>query len=436
MDSPLLALTLRRVSASPGASVAVSENMRQLVQLRWTAVAGQLFTILVIHFGLGVALPLAAMFGIVGLLAAGNLLVASVLSRRRVGGAAILAALLFDVGALSAQLFLSGGAGNPFISLFLLQVVLGSILLEAWAVWVLVAVTGLCYAALTAWSFPLVYPPMLVPKIGTLYEWGAWTSFALNSVLLALFITRITRILRIRDESLATLRQQATEEESIVRMGLFASGAAHELSTPLSSLSVILNDWRRMRPFSANAELAGELAEMQAEVERCKAIVTDILQSAGEPRGEALESTFAQAYIQEVAGAWREVRSLVPFEATFRNIDTATVVASPALRQAIWSLLDNAVEAGASQLELLATRTSDELIITIRDDGPGFSPAELSSLGKPHQSSKGDGHGLGLFLAASLSRRLGGRLEASNGATGGASVRLILPLVGDRPQEG
>jgi two-component system sensor histidine kinase RegB len=437
IDAPLLALTRRRTSASSDASdaAAASENMRQLVQLRWIAVAGQLFTILTIQFGLGVELPLAAMFGVVGVLAVANLVVAALLSRRQIGKSAILAALLFDVGALTAQLFLSGGAGNPFISLYLLQVVLGAILLEAWSVWVLVIATSLCYAGLTAWSLPLVYPTGLVSKIGTLYQWGAWTSFALNGLLLALFITRITRNLRARDENLANFRQQVAEEDGIMRMGLFASGAAHELSTPLSSLAVILNDWGHMSLFTANAGLAGELGEMQAELERCKAIVTDILQSAGEPRGEALESTLAEAYLEEVACTWREVRPLVQFESRYRNVDTVAVITSPALRQAIWSLLDNAVEAGASELLLLATRTSDELVITISDDGPGFSNAQLSSLGKPHQSSKGGGHGLGLFLAASVSRRLGGRLEASNGPTRGAMVRLILPLAGDRPQE-
>lgn len=436
MDAPLLALTRRRSSGSPGASAAAaSENMRQLVQLRWVAVAGQLFTILTIHFGLGVKLPLAAMFGVVVTLAIGNLVVIALLRRRKIGNAAILAALLLDVVALSAQLYLSGGASNPFISLYLLQVVLGAILLEAWSVWILVGTTTFCYAALTVWNLPLTYPTGLVPKIGTLYQWGTWISFALNGLLLALFITRITRNLRARDENIANFRQQAAQEDGIIRMGLFASGAAHELSTPLSSLSVILNDWGRMRPFTANPVLAGELGEMQAELERCKAIVTDILQSVGEPRGEALESTLAQPYLEEVVCAWREVRPLAQFQAAYRDLDTAAVVSSAALRQAIWSLLDNAVEAGASEVDLLATKTIDELVITVSDDGPGFSNAQLSSLGKPHQSSKGDGHGLGLFLAANVARRLGGRLETSNGPLQGALVRLILPLAGDRPQE-
>ena len=88
------------------------------------------------------------------------------------------------------------------------------------------------------------------------------SGFVLNAALLVVFVTRINRNLRERDAQLADLRQRAAEEEHIVRMGLLASGAAHELGTPLATLSVILGDWRRMPDFAADPELAEEIDEM------------------------------------------------------------------------------------------------------------------------------------------------------------------------------
>lgn len=248
MDTPLLALTSRRAPSRPMASTdtAAAENMRQLVQLRWLAVGGQLLTVLVVNLGLHVPLPLAPMLGVIGLLVIANLIGTLLLPRHRANNVEIMLALLFDMGALTAQLYLSGGATNPFISLYLLQVVLGAILLEVWSAWVLVGVAGLCYAGLAAGGVPLLYPPGLVPSVADLNMLGGWISFLLTGTLLGLFITRITRNLRARDHHLADLRQHAAEEDGIVRMGLFASGAAHELGTPLASLSVILSDWRRM----------------------------------------------------------------------------------------------------------------------------------------------------------------------------------------------
>ncbi len=430
MRAPLLALTLRRPASreAPSADAASTQNMRQLMQLRWIAVAGQLVTILGVHFGLRVPLPLPPMLGVVALLAIANLVAASLLPRRRVANAEILMALLFDVGALTVQLSLSGGAANPFISLYLLQVVLGAILLDRWSAWVLVGVTCLCYAGLTVYSRPLIYPSSLVPHVVSLYTIGAGISFGLIGILLAQFITRITRNLRASDARLADLRRQSAEEDGIVRMGLFASGAAHELGTPLASLSVILSDWRRMPRIADDRELAGELEEMQAEVQRCKAIVTDILHAAGEPRGEAMDSTTAHAFISDVVGAWRQIHASIPLRDDCRDLDGIAVPASPALRQAIFSLLDNAGEASPAGIALHASSGPEGLLVSITDDGPGFVASQLPTVGKPYPSRKGPGHGLGLFLAANLARRLGGRLEAANRPGGGAEVKLIVPI--------
>lgn len=301
MEAPILALTGRRSDqAGSSRDSTAAENMRQLVHLRWIAVAGQLLTILFVEYALGFHLPLLPMLLVIALQAGANIISFALLRTKRVPRIALLFGLLFDVGSLTAQLSLSGGASNPFVSLYLLQVVLGAILLQTWSVWVLVVLTAICFAGLTVGSRPLDYPPELEPLIGDLTTFGAWLSFVLSGVLLAMFVTRISRNLRARDAYLADMRQRAAEEEGIVRMGLFASGAAHELGTPLASLAVILGDWRRLPKIAQDPDLAAELDDMQAEVQRCKAIVTDILHSAGEPRGEAMESVPAGAFLADI----------------------------------------------------------------------------------------------------------------------------------------
>ena len=438
MDRPLLALTRPASRARPGPSAnsAAIENMRQLAELRWIAVAGQLATIAGVILVLGVPLPLAPMLCVVALLALANLAGGAWLaSGRRVTEPALLLALLIDIGALTVQLYFSGGASNPFISLYLLQVVLGAILLEMWSAWVLVIVTSLCFAGLTIFRLPLALPHWLLADRADLFALGALVSFALTGTLLGLFITRTTRNLHARDRYLADLRQSAAEEDGIVRMGLFASGAAHELGTPLASLSVILGDWRRMPRLAADAELAGDLTEMQAEVERCKAIVADILHSAGELGMEAAEYVEPRAFLDDVVAAWRPTHPAVPLNYTADDVQSAALKAGESLRQAIWNLLDNAAEASAGGIALAGIRRDDTLVVSITDEGAGFPPSRLASVGRLYQSSKGAGHGVGLFLAANVARRLGGRLDARNRDEGGAEVSLTLPLAPARPEE-
>src|SRR5690606_4340978 len=207
-----------------------ARNMQQLVLLRWIAVAGQLLAIAVVHFGFRIALPIGTMLLVVGWLAAFNL--ASLLYqhlRPRSSEAALLLALLVDVAALTAQLYLSGGIVNPFVFLYLLQVVLGAVLLPRASSWLLAVVTSLCVAGLALRHGPVTLPADPARGLADPYVQGLLLCFVLVAGLLVVFIGRINRIIRERDARLAALRQRAAEEEHIVRMGLLASGAAHEL---------------------------------------------------------------------------------------------------------------------------------------------------------------------------------------------------------------
>ena len=275
--------------ASPTGDATNRKNMALLTQLRWTAVVGQIVTIAFVNFWLGIALPLAAMGAVIGALIALNIAsMIRVRHRAEIGSRELLLALMLDVVALTMQLYLSGGGANPFTSLYLLQVTLGAVLLDARSSWSLVALSCVSFGWLTISYHPLELPHHMADPFG-LHVAGMFLGFMLDAVLLVIFVTRINRNLRERDAHLAALRQHAAEQDHIVRMGLLASGAAHELGTPLASLSVILSDWRRMPALTAEAEIADDLAEMEASLQRCKTIVTGILVSAGHARGEGSE---------------------------------------------------------------------------------------------------------------------------------------------------
>ena len=406
------------------------KNMQQLIQLRWIAVVGQLATIAVVHFGFGIHLPLRQMLLALACLVAFN--VASLLhwrTHREVSNAEVFVALLVDVALLTVQLYLSGGTTNPFVFLYLFQVILGAVLLKPWSTWTMVVVTGLCIAGLALLSRPLALPLDHDRGLSSPYVQGTLICFALNAALLVIFIKRIGRNLRARDTRLADLRQRAAEEEHIVRMGLLASGAAHELGTPLSTLAVILGDWRHMAPFTSNPELLQEIAEMQAQVQRCKRIVSGILLSAGEARGESSEETTVSTFLDELVDEWRRSRPAVSLGYENRFGADLRMVSDSAVKQMICNVLDNALEASPRWLQLEAAREADDLRLTVSDAGPGFAPAMLAEFGKPYQSSKGrPGGGLGLFLVVNVARTLGGSVAARNRPEGGAVVEITLPL--------
>ncbi|WP_288934881.1 ATP-binding protein [uncultured Sphingomonas sp.] len=410
---------------SPARADAASQrNMRQLVLLRWLAVGGQLAAIVVVHYGLGIRLPLVPMVSVLGGLVFLNLVTLLRLARWPVTHAELFGSLLVDVTALTVQLYLSGGASNPFVLLYLLQVVMGAVLLEVWASWALVGITSATFALLAIEHRPLLLPADLATSLSPVYILGSWFAFVLAAVLLVLFVTRIAANLRSRDAHLAEMRRRAAEEEQIVRMGLLASGAAHELGTPLSSISVLLGDWKTESLIRADPRLAAEVDEMQAEVKRCKAIVSGILFAAGEVTGEAPARTTLRRFLRGIVETWP---GRVGFEDRLGH--DRPIVADRALGQALTALLDNAAEASATTIALVAVTDADDLILSVQDDGIGYPPQVLESLGRPYNSSKPrQGAGLGLFLATNVLRTLGGSLEARNLPGGGAETRLTLPL--------
>lgn len=406
-------------------------NLLQLVQLRWLAVLGQLLTIVTVRFALGIALPTAEMLSLLAMLALFNL--ASWLgsrTSRAVGNGELLAALLVDVGVLGVQLFYAGGITNPFIFLFLLQVAVGAMLLGRTTVWVVVVVTSLAFIALTQWHLPLRLPDGSSPTLSVDYIGGLLICYVLCASLLVVFIGRIGRILQRRDARVAELRQRAAEEEHILRMGLLASGAAHELGTPLATLSVILGDWARMAPFAAEPELREEIEEMQIQVQRCKHIVTSILLSAGESRGEAPRETTLRAFLDDLLADWCRTRQPEAFTYLPLALPAIDLISDTALRQMIGNVLDNALEAAPGlPLQLSAGVDDETLVLRVVDRGPGFAPETLARFGKPYNSTKGrPGGGLGLFLSVNVARSLGGTIEARNHQPPGRGAEVVIRL--------
>ena len=414
--------------------VADRKNLLLLIQFRWLAIIGQVVTILVVQYGLGIDLPLANLAYVIAFLVALNVLSLIRHNHRDVvSGTELFLGLLLDVAALTAQLYLTGGADNPFVSLYLLQISLAVILLDAWAGWVLVFISSSCFFWLSEFYRDIFNGHG--KDFGRLHIEGTFVSLVLSAALIVFFISRINRNLRARDDYLARLRQQSAEEDHVVRMGLLASGAAHELGTPLATLSVILNDWQHMPSLTRTPELSHEISEMQLQVDRCKAIVSGILMSSGEARGEGTLRTTVNAYFDGLAEEWRQNRSPERFDYVNEFGHDEAIVSDTALKQVIFNLFDNALDASPKLVRAHVARKQGDIVLIVSDDGPGFSRDMLTAFGKPYHTTKGrQGGGLGLFLVVNVVRKLGGTVEATNADIGGAIVTLRLPLASLSPR--
>ena len=113
------------------------------------------------------------------------------------------------------------------------------------------------------------------------------------------------------------------------------------------------------------------------------------------------------------------------------GVETPDVWRWPEVLHAMTSLVENAFDFARKEILVTARFDADSVSVTVRDDGPGFSPQVLARLGEPYVTSRPgaegsrSGHvgmGLGFFIAKTLLERTGAVVEFKNGRGGGAVV--------------
>ncbi len=400
-------------SATGGVSNA---TLRWLYVLRNVAIAGQALTVAWVHYGLAMSLPLAAMASVIGSLAIFNGFARWRLARAfPANDVEIFAQLSVDVAALTALLYLSGGASNPFVSLYLLPLVIVAITLPLIYTGVMTALT---IAAYTWLMFEAVPFPMHHGRVSDfdLHLLGMWFNFVLSAALVVVFVTRMAAGLRERDRQLAAAREESLRSERIVALGTFAAGAAHELGTPLSTMAVLAKELQRDCARLPN--VASDLKCLREQVGICKRILTRLVAASGHARAEDVKAISIEAFLRELLDQWRVMRP------------APTIAAGPMLAQTITNLLNNAADASPDVVEVKSRWSATEWSIEIRDRGAGILPEVAPRAGHAFVTTKapGEGLGVGLVLANTTIERLGGRIRLFNRDGGGALTQVSLPL--------
>jgi len=404
-------------------------NLKRLLLLRSIAIVCELLVLAVAIRVLHMDLPVTAMLTVIILHTIINILAwARPGFRHPVSVPEFALQLALDTVVLAALLYFSGGYTNPFVSLFLLPLVIAASILPKVYTWIMAVLTVGCYSALIFFYRPL--PMAQITSSGSefgLHVLGMWFSFLLSAGLVVFFVVRMATSLRERDRALAQVRERALHDQHLVALGTLATGAAHELGTPLATMAVLAHE---LRIEHANDPEVVEKADIfRSQIERCKTIISDISASTGQARGEGGCGVAVDDYLHAVLDQWQALSPRTPVMLDMHGPNPAPyILADKTLTQAIINILNNAAEVALDQIEIEARWDVEQMQIAVRDDGPGFSDAVLGNAGTPFFTTKKDGHGLGLFLARAVLERFHGSLEVSNCSGRGAQVRMRLPL--------
>lgn len=419
-----------RANASAVGTYATSPsalNLRRLIVLRTIALAAQALAVWVAVQKFHMPLPVQPLVFILATFFIFNLLTWVRLQRPwPVSDMELFAHLVLDVLALTALLYFAGGSTNPFAPLYLLPLTLAAAALPWAYTWAMAALTIGCYSALLFFYFPLPSEHAAHGSDFRMHVVGMWLGFILSAGLIAYFAVRIRETLQDRERLRARMREQELRHERLLALGTFAAGAAHELGTPLSTIAVITNELTR------EARPSGDkLQTLREQIGRCKEILASLSAAAGQTRAEGGGAQALDTYLTGLTERWRRLRPGINVRCHFEGSTPAPhIVSEHTLSQALINVFNNAADVSSQDVDIEGRWTTDELILEVRDRGPGVAPAALEHAGEPFFSTKspGEGMGLGLFLARGTIERLGGNLELTNRDGGGATCRVRLPL--------
>ncbi len=399
-------------------------QLRRLASLRSLTIAAQLFALWLAWRVLKLDLSWLAMLLGIALLAAANLLTLLRLrSARPVTSPELFAQLSVDVFVLSLLLYYAGGSTNPFVSLYLLPLVIAAATLPAAYTWSMAALTTACYSWLMIYHVPLPQKEMEMDSPFNVHVMGMWMGFVISAMVVASFVVRMANAVRSRDELLAEVREEILRNERIVALGTQAAGAAHELGTPLSTMAVIIHELQRVS--SEPAELHDSLALLDEQVRLCRRILDKMLSNAQE--GGASRIQAADEFMAEVLNEWQLLRPAAQYRYQGKERLPAISV-DVTLRAALMNLLNNAMDASKLAIEISARHDGTQFIVEIRDQGPGLSEEVTLKAGSAFFTTKPEGRGLGLFLANATIERMGGTVRLYNRKRGGTTTEISLPI--------
>jgi two-component system sensor histidine kinase RegB len=396
---------------------------RRLAQLRGWFHAGLALAVLSAPTFLEISLPVPALLGVLCLLAVFNFISIWRSAHQQSGTSRLVMQLCIDLVGLGVLLYLSGGAANPLVSLLLFPVAVAALCLPGrWVIAVTVLAVGI-YSFLMGFFLPLAIAD--IERASRLHIIGMWLTFVVSAVMAAWFITRMTASIRARDAQLADVREQALRDAQVVALGQLAAGAAHELGTPLATMTVLAGELAQEQRLPADLRVDVDLLRQQ--IVACKNIIGGLATRAGIERAGSVQRMSATDWLSGVLVHWR---CLWPQASCHLVVDGADIVpqigVEATLEQAVVNLLNNAARVAPENMCLVLSWDEAGVKIAVRDQGPGFPQSVVLCGGAEPLSGATQGNGIGLWLTRTAVERFGGHLQLENLPTGGVAT-LWLP---------
>ncbi|MCX8999444.1 ActS/PrrB/RegB family redox-sensitive histidine kinase [Rhizobiaceae bacterium BDR2-2] len=407
-------------------------RLHTLAWLRWLAIGGQTVTVLTVALVFGFPLPLFTCVALIGGLAALNLALSlRYPSTQRLSPEATLALLSIDLLQLAGLLYVTGGLGNPFAPLLCVPVIIS---FAAQPLRYSLALFAIALAATTALAFSIYEVPWYPGEelyIQPIMQTGMWCAVIATMAFAAFYVYRISSEATQLADALAATELILQREKHLTQLDGLAAAAAHELGTPLATITLVAKEMER--ELGPDDRFGEDVALLRSQSERCRDILRRLTSLSAEGE-EHMRFLPLSSLVEEVMAPHRDFGVTLELVEKSGRAGEPVGNRNPGILYGLGNLLENAVDFAREKVTVTVEHTRERVTILISDDGEGYAPDVLAHIGEPYvtkrsRPDKAGGLGLGMFIAKTLLERSGARLEFYNGPDDrpGANVRIEWP---------
>lgn len=418
-------------------------RLQTIVRLRWLGVLGQLAAIGIVALVLEFRLPVGWCLFLIACSAWMNVFLAVRFpARHRLSARLATILLAYDIIQLAALIYFTGGVQNPFTMLLVVPVTVSAATLPPRHTIFLAVLASLATVILTFVYYPLPWYPFEPLDHPLLYDLGVVAAVISTMLFMALYARRLTRESKLMSAALTATELVLAREQKLHALDGLAAAAAHELGTPLSTIVLVTKEMQAGLP--RDSALAEDVELLRQQALRCREILQKLTQHPTEQ--DPLHGTISlQEMLEEAAAPYategKPIHIFVhPAGGTLGSVQDQPLAARrPGVLYGLGNLLENAVDFATARVDLTGEWDADSVTVTLIDDGPGFAPEIIDTLGEPYVTSrpsgsrkspsKAGGLGLGFFISKTLLERSGARVSLENrqAPQTGAIVRINWP---------
>lgn len=413
-----------------------------LLKLRWGAVICQLLIIAIVGLLFDIDIPTPILLAVIFFQLCSNLYF-HFLERRQATIKPLIFALImgWDIIQLTLLIYFTGGPMNPFTFIYLVHVALGAILMQPGWSWALNAMTSICYALLFFLPPAPDFNEGLVSSTSgavcmtdnsmALHLQGMWAAYTITAIFIVFFISRIRKAMASHQQTLTSLEEEKQRSEKMASLATLAAGAAHEFSTPLSTIAIAVGEMlHHFKDQGGDPDLIDDAKLIKVEISKCRGILQQLAADAGEHLGESFVSITLADMRDRVVDEFTAENGR-KIQVALDTKDRTIVIPLQAWLRTIRGLMKNGHDACPDgEIKGRIFVANGYLAITIADQGTGMSADDIARVTEPFFTTKepGKGLGLGLFLAKSLAERFGGDLQINSEPGQGTEVTFRVKL--------